>query len=122
MNQTLKNGKKPNFGPDFGPFGSNLGTQTFLSWVLPLLDVRHCCKLSSYVISIENYDPNSRKWRKTSFWAWFRSVGVKFGPPFFFHGQLSSSTISEKTNDKILRKFSDGLTDEREWFHRALSD
>ena len=36
------------------------------------------------------------------------------GRQFFFHGQLSSSTISEKTNDKILRKFSDGRTDERE--------
>ena len=42
------------------------------------------------------------------------------GPQFFFknlalpviryHGQLSSSTISEKNNDLILRKFSDGRT------------
>ena len=29
MNQTWENGKKPNFGPDFGPFGPNLGPQTF---------------------------------------------------------------------------------------------
>ena len=28
-----------------------------------------------------------------------------------YHGQLSSCTISEKTNDLILRKFSDGRTD-----------
>ena len=28
-----------------------------------------------------------------------------------YHGQLSSSKISEKTNDPILRKFSDGRTD-----------
>ena len=28
-----------------------------------------------------------------------------------YHGQLSSCTISEKTNDPILRKFSDGQTD-----------
>ena len=24
MNQTWKNDKKPNFGPDFGPFGPNM--------------------------------------------------------------------------------------------------
>ena len=28
-----------------------------------------------------------------------------------YHDQLSSCTISEKTNDLILRKFSDGRTD-----------
>ena len=28
-----------------------------------------------------------------------------------YHGQLSSCTISEKTNDPILRKLSDGRTD-----------
>ena len=30
-----------------------------------------------------------------------------------YHGQLSSCTISEKTNDPILRKLSDGRTDGR---------
>ena len=30
-----------------------------------------------------------------------------------YHGQLSSYTISEKTNDPILRKLSDGRTDRR---------
>ena len=64
-----------------------------------------------------------------------------FGPPILFlknlassatryHGQISSCTISEKTNDPILRKLSDGRTDGqtgrridgREWFHRMLSD
>ena len=30
-----------------------------------------------------------------------------------YHSQLSSCTISEKTNDPILRKLSDGLTDGR---------
>ena len=29
MTQTSKNDKKPNFGPDFGPFGLNLGPQLF---------------------------------------------------------------------------------------------
>ena len=41
-----------------------------------------------------------------------------------YHGQLSSCTISVRTNDLILRKLSDGRTDGRtdglEWFHRKL--
>ena len=52
-----------------------------------------------------------------------------FGPPklFFknlasYHGQLSACAISEKTNDPILRKLTDGWTDGRQWFHRTLSD
>ena len=104
--------------PKFGP------PKSFLC-LLPLVDIWHCCKLSSYAIWRKTDNPNSRKCRKTSFWAWFRSVGPKFGLPFFFffffenlassvtrwHGQLSSWTISEKTNDPIFRKFSDGRTD-----------
>ena len=31
-----------------------------------------------------------------------------------YHGQLSSCTVSEKTSDSILRKFSDNGTDGRE--------
>ena len=30
-----------------------------------------------------------------------------------YHGQLSSCTISEKTDDPILRKFNDGRSDRR---------
>ena len=29
MNQSLENGEKSNFGPDFGSFGPNLGPQNF---------------------------------------------------------------------------------------------
>ena len=68
MTQTCENDKKRNFEPDFGLFGPNLGRQIFL-WVLPPLDVRHCCKLSLYAISRKTNDTNLRKWRKTSFWA-----------------------------------------------------
>ena len=39
------------------------------SWILSQLDVRYYHKLSSYSISRKTYDPNSGKWRKTSFWA-----------------------------------------------------
>ena len=31
MNQIWENGKKPNFGPDFGLFGPNLGIQFFFA-------------------------------------------------------------------------------------------
>ena len=67
------------------------------------------------------YNPNSIKWQKTSYWAWFRPVGFKFRPPncFFknlaslftwYHSQLSLCTISEENNYPILRKISDGWT------------
>ena len=71
MNITCENGKKTktNFGLDFGPFGPNLGLKNVFLWVLPLLDVRHCHKLSLYAILGKTHNPNSTKWRNTSFWA-----------------------------------------------------
>ena len=148
-------------------------------WVLSLLDVFHCCKLSLYALSRKTNEPNLRKWqkpsvktefgpfspnlgpkkfscgfyhhsildnaasyhcrqfqgklinqtwengKKISFGPDFDPFGPKSGRQFFFfffknltpsvtryHDQLSSScTISEKTNDPILRKLRDGLTD-----------
>ena len=61
--QTWENGLKPNFRPDFGSFGPNLGLH-FFSYVLRLLDVRHCYKLSLYRISRKTNEPNFRKWKK----------------------------------------------------------
>ena len=62
----------------------------------------------------ENVWSKLKKMPKTLFWVWFRL------PVFFFknftasitkyHGQLLSCTVSENTNDPILRKFSDGRT------------
>ena len=78
MSQTWENGKKPNFGPDFGPFAQNLGRQNFFSKYL--------------ASSVTRY-----------------------------YGQLSSSTISEKTYDSILRKLSDGRTDvQTDWRTRVI--
>ena len=68
MNITLENGKKPNFGLDFGPLGPSLGLKNVLPWVLPLLNVRHCHKLSLYAILEKTHNPSSTKWRNTSFW------------------------------------------------------
>ena len=135
MNLTWENSEKPNFGPDFCPFDPNL-PPNFFSWVLLLLDVRHCHKLSSYAISKKTYDQKKEDGEKPHF-----RLDSKFWPSIFFFknlafwvtrypGQLSSWTISGKTNDPLLRKFSDGWTDRRterqtdgrEWFYRTLSD
>ena len=88
-----------------------------------LLDVRHCCKLSLYAISRKT---NNRKWRKNLVLVLTYDSGPKFEMPFFFSfknlvlsvtryhmGQLSSSTLSGKTNNPILRKRSGRRTDER---------
>ena len=112
MNQTWENRKKPYFNP-FGP-------KIF----------RIHSKLSLYTISRKTNEPTMRNWKKKTC---FDPFDPNSGQQIFFfknmaslvarcHGQLSSSTISEKTNDPILRKLSDGRTDGREWFHRMLSD
>ena len=67
MNHTWENSEKLKFGLDFRPF-----CPEFFSWGLLLLDVRQCRKLSSYAILKKSYDPNSRKWRKATFWPQFR--------------------------------------------------
>ena len=36
INQTRGNGKKPNFGPAFGPFWPKFGPQNFFWRILPL--------------------------------------------------------------------------------------
>ena len=46
MNEAWENDKKPNFGPDIGPFAPKLPA----NWVLPLLVVKHCSKLLTYAI------------------------------------------------------------------------
>ena len=115
MNQTWENGKRPNFKPKFGP-------QKLFGGILPLLDVRHCCKLSLYTISRKTNEPILRKWQKTLILGSIlpHSPQIRAANFFFknlaslvtrYHGQLSSCTISDKTNDPILRKLSDGWTD-----------
>ena len=57
--------KKPfNFGPNYGLFDLNLGIQKLFLQVLPLLVVRHCYKLSSYVIQRKTNKSNLTKWQK----------------------------------------------------------
>ena len=67
--------KKTNFGPDFGP---NLVPKN-LFWVLTLLDVRHCCKLSLCAISRKTSKPNLRKCQQPIFRPNFGPFGLNLG-------------------------------------------
>ena len=62
----------------------NFGSSKKFSWILP----HGCYKLSFYTISRTTNDPNSRKWQKTSFRAWFRPVGPKLEPSGFFSQKI----------------------------------
>ena len=54
--------------------GPNSIHQKNVLWVLPLLGVIHCCRISLYSILRKTNEPNLRKWaKKTSF-------GPDFGP------------------------------------------
>ena len=113
---------------------TNLGHNFFFFflWILPLLEIGHCCKLSLYAISRKTNEPTWENGKKQSFEHDFSPFDPNSDPQFFFHnltssvtryhGQLSSCTISEKTNGPILRKLSDGRKDGRGWFHRALTN
>ena len=84
----------------------------FFFWsfeVSALLDVRHCLKLKSCVISRKTNDATLRKSQKPSF-------RTQFGAPMFFSwvlslllfmqcSKVSSYVISRKTNDPNLRKW-----------------
>ena len=88
------------------------------------LDVRHCPKVQSCAISRKTNDANSKNGEKRHFRRNLVPLGLNSGHHFFskalalsvtrYYPRLSSCTISEKTNDPILRKFSDetdGWTD-----------
>ena len=102
-------------------FGTKFGPHKIFSWILSLLDGRHGCKLSFYVM-INTNESIWRKWLRTQFWTWFWPIWPKFEVPKFVfknlapsvtrcHDQLSSCPTSEKSNDSILRKLSDRPTD-----------
>ena len=75
--QTWENGNY------FSPYGRNLGTKLF-SWILTLLHVTHCRKLSLYAISRNTNQPNLTKWQNSSFPINFGPFGPNLGPKKFF--------------------------------------
>ena len=50
--------------PILFPLAQIWAPKFFFLWILPLLDVNHCCKLSLYAISRKTNEPNLRKWQK----------------------------------------------------------
>ena len=123
--------KKLLLGPILAPL-DKFTPLPFFSWILHLLDVRHSCKIPNalHAISRKIYQPNLRKWKKKT------SFGPSFGPfdpnsgcqinlaPLVtrYYGQLSPYTISDKTNDSILRKLSYGRTDGQTYGQMDKSD
>ena len=57
-------GKKPVLGLILA-LSTEIWAQKYFSWILPVLDARHCCKLSLYAISRKTNDANLRKWKKS---------------------------------------------------------
>ena len=113
-NKLEKMGKKIVSGLILVPLGQ-IWAPKFLLWILTVLDVRHCCKLSFYAISRKTNEPNLRKQQKTQFCRDFVLYQPKFGPQKYFlqvlplldvkhYCQLSLYTISRKTNEPNLRK------------------
>ena len=70
-------------GPILTPW-RKFGTQNFFSWILLLLHVRHCCKLSFYAISRKPNEPNLTKQQKTKISERFWNIWYKFGLRTFF--------------------------------------
>ena len=100
--QTSENGQKPNFGPNWStPPSPRQKKKKKIGGVLPPLDVRYCRELSLHAIFRKMKNPNSVKWWETSFFIFFKNLTSSVTR---YHVQLSSCTISEKTNDPILRK------------------
>ena len=68
-------GKKTLFGP-----------LKFFWWVVPLLGLIHCCKLSLYAISRKTNESNLRKWQKNLVLGPIWNLQPKFGLQTFFCG------------------------------------
>ena len=110
--------------------------QEVACWLTMLNIFKHCCKLSLHAISRKANEPNLRKTQKPSFGTNFDTFDPNSNCHFFFFFpfknlalsvtrhlvQLLSGTISEKTNDPILRKPSDGRTHESDFIGHCLTN
>ena len=119
-------GKKTNFEPDFGLNGPNLAPQFFffffsdgfyLHQMLNIITSYHRMQLQEKLM-IQTQENGKKPHSGPD----LGPLGPNLGCQIFFfknlavsvtryHGQLSSCTISEKTNDPILRKVNDGQMD-----------
>ena len=88
-----------------GPILPQIWTPKCFSWILPLLDVRHCCKLSSCAISRENYKANLRKWqKKLSFGPNFGPFDLNLGPNFFSLLDIVASYHCMQFQGKLMKQ------------------
>ena len=85
MNQTWENGKKPSFGPDFGPFGPNPCCQNFFFKKLAPSVIRCHGQLSSCKISEKN-NPEKTQWWMDD----IRTDGQTTDQQGWFHRMLSN--------------------------------
>ena len=77
--------QKNKFQARFWPLWHKFGPPKNFSWILPLLDVKNCCKLSLYAFSRKTNEPNLRKWqKKPSFGPNFGPIGPHLSPKNFF--------------------------------------
>ena len=76
--------KKPSFGPNFGLFWPKFSHSKIFLWILVLLDVRNCCKLSLYAIPGNTNEPNLRKWQKNP--SFRPDFSPNMDPKKFFRG------------------------------------
>ena len=85
----------------------------FFLWVLPPLDVMHCCKLSLYATAMEPNELNLRKWeKKLALGPTLAPLAQSLVPKHFFVDFTSPRcyVTSRKTNKPNLRKW------QKTWF------
>ena len=90
MNQTLENRGKPNFGlfcPNLHPPPPNF-------FVVPLLDARHCSKLSLYQFQGTRMIQIQEKGEKPHFWPDLGPLVPNSGHQFFFFFLQNSDFVS----------------------------
>ena len=101
MNQTWENGEILISGPIL----AQIWTPKCFSWILPLLDIRHCCKLSLCAISRENYKVNLRKWQKKfSFGPDFGPFDLNLRPKCFFSLDIVASYHCMQFQGKLIKQ------------------
>ena len=105
------------FPDQLWPLSPEFGTKKFFSQILPLLYVRHCCKLSLFAISKKSNEPNLRKLEKTQLWDQLWPLWPKFGIKKIFFKDFTSTACQtllqaiivcnfKETNEPNLRKWS----------------
>ena len=106
--------RKTNFLPDFGTFGPNFGPQLFFRefHLNQLLDIVASYYFMQFQEKLMIQTQENGEIMGLIQVPWALNL---FSSITSYHGHLSSCTISEKTNDPILKKFSDRRTGVVSW-------